>query len=206
MGGKHEANVSTGSTRTLTYTPKGNLLPDFLSYVADFCCVLANDNTVEGKSLNYTSTRVTAVLNHPPTILDSRITGENGRAVFSLNVKDEGGPYNSALIQMYTSMDSLSHYDFGGSRYAQDARFAQKYVFGPLTTTPCMIAVLNSTIDNSTAPYYGTCSSTIHANGFSAYGDYRLKSNIESLDETHTVDNIRVVKYTSNNRKRYHCG
>jgi hypothetical protein len=125
----------------------------------------------------------------------------NNRSMFTLNVKDKGGPDDMSIVQLYTSVDGKIHED-GSGNLIQDARFSQQYLFGPYTSTPCTITITNQTYDK-TSIYKGTSSSVIQANTFFMYSDYRIKSNIESLNNTHTVDNIRAVKYTTSDNSTH---
>jgi hypothetical protein len=133
--------------------------------------------------------------------LYSRVSAKNGRAMFTANLKDEGGWPGSSVVQFYTSLDSTIHQDGNQAAGVGETKFNQSYCFGPYTGQPCVISISSTSYFKTASDYVSasaaTFTSLIQANSITSYSDYRIKSNIESLNNTHTVDNIRVVKYNS---------
>ena len=113
--------------------------------------------------------------------------------MFNINVQEQGD--TSTRVQLFTSTFGVPTYENGPS-YSQDCRMNQTYLFGPSNDTPCDIQVLASSFSTA-GNSYGTSRSLMRATVFLAYSDYRLKHNVETLNKTHTVDDIRVVKYTT---------
>lgn len=58
-----------------------------------------------------------------------------------------------------------------------------QFIFGPNISNKCAIRITD------------TGESMMLATNYTAYSDYRLKNHIRTLDNTHTVDDIRVVSY-----------
>jgi hypothetical protein len=193
--GNWTSSAPVGNTTTLTYTPTSN---SFSRDNPDYCKFLYH---TQSGGIDYQQMIVYARILSPEIPMYSRMSALNNRSMFTLNVKDKGGSDDMSIVQLYTSVDGKIHEDFSGN-LIQDARFSQQYLFGPYTSQPCMITITNQTYDK-TSIYKGTSSSLIQANGFSTYSDYRIKSNIESLNNTHTVDNIRAVKYTTSDNSTH---
>ena len=172
------------NVKTVTYTPNSRTYsyynPDFIKFVL----VRNNGSGINGIALELiVYTRIIG----GGSGLHSRFSALNSRTMFTINVKDIADANPTSLVQLYASSDGKIHDDLNEN--VDDVRFNQTFIFGPYVTAPCSIEIKNLTSS--------TFSSFILANGFSAYSDYRIKSNIETLNNTHTVDNIRVIKYTT---------
>ena len=194
------AGTRITGTLTLTYTPsKTSSYRD-----TDYCFISlkrppSGGGGYEGTGTYGSFTVYAKVLYNFPTNLDSRLTALNGRAMFNINVKEEGD--TSTLVQLFTStLGGITSQT--GPHYIQDCRFNQTYLFGPANDTPCDIKI-DTTSFSTTGPWYGTAKSSMRATVFLAYSDYRLKHNVETLNKTHTVDDIRVVKYTSDDNTQH---
>ena len=199
--GTWNATKNTPSTTqtTVTYTPTYNNSNYSIAPLSDtftFQIYLKTDSSSITKSKE-----VNVTLLNKSSDLASRFSATNKRATFSMNLKDIGNAisdnifYNyGSMVQFYTSIDGSIHQTAGIISNTGDTFNPQRYIFGPYITNSCCIS---SAIGGA---------STVAANTFNSYSDYRFKTNITTLDERHTVDNIRVVKYNSVNDNSLHFG
>jgi hypothetical protein len=67
--------------------------------------------------------------------------------------------------------------------FSSGAGTNQSFIFGEYVSPVCSIHITE------------TNQSIIEASSFNTLSDYRLKSNVETLDNTYTIDNIRPVQY-----------
>uniref|UniRef100_A0A6C0HJL1 Peptidase S74 domain-containing protein n=1 Tax=viral metagenome TaxID=1070528 RepID=A0A6C0HJL1_9ZZZZ len=186
--GTWDCSNQSVTTSIVTYTPTSTA---FYKATPDYCNFLISLNSTGG--IVFQSLRIYAYVTFPEGTLSSRFSGLNGRSKFTLNIKDEA---EASLVQFYTSLGDLYIHQAAGPGFEEDARFNQTYLFGPVSNSPCDIQILNTSYI-AAARSYGTAKSQMRATVFLAYSDYRLKHNVETLNKTHTVDDIRVVKYTS---------
>jgi len=110
-------------------------------------------------------------------------SSNNSTNTFSINLKNQVGMFGVALWPIVQFACSNTSTTISDTNNNTETKFTQQFVFGAVSGTVCYITVN----ENGTSQMY--------ANTFSQYSDYRLKTNVITLDETYTVDNIRVVSY-----------
>jgi len=112
-------------------------------------------------------------------------TGANPSAGF---IVQDGGAYIKQDLMVY-----------GGNIYGPTNPSQQPFNIGPSNTT---INIGDTSGKTSTITIGGSCT----AQTFTSTSDYRIKENIQNLDESFNVDKLRPVTYTNKNTKKQDIG
>jgi hypothetical protein len=112
------------------------------------------------------------------------------------------GGNGEAAIQLYPNM-YMDTENGNAFRFFNTSSPSAGFTFYPLSTTG-----VNVQIDNTATVYAVNfiASGSVTATYFTTTSDYRIKENVQPLDDTYTVDNLRPVTYTNTQAKKQDIG
>ena len=167
----------------------------------------ATQNVVKNRYNVSNQSYISQYVGEPNTVIDflSDISGNLSDEIVGITNNISGGTTGDILYQSAADITSKLHIGVSGEILTSNG-------MNPYWAPTFDLSMVLSK-GNSAGPYGINMNAqnilnamTIYADSFNSTSDYRIKENIMNLNETHTIDQLRPVKYFNTKLKKQDIG